>query len=109
MLNNEINANVKKWYLENFSDDEVGQTLNDNATFFGVAVTLLAHKDVYDYLGEHSDSIVRERVFEKLSEIVKCYYDEIYYLWLDGETTNDKRLTNIIKKIKKLIRENHKC
>ncbi len=101
MPNNDINANVKKWYIKNFSDDEVGQTLNEDATFFGAAITLIARKDIYDYLGDQSDSIVRERVFEKLSELLKCDYDLIYKLWLNSETTNESYEfpADVIKKL----------
>ena len=44
---------------------------------------LLANKDVYDAFGA-GDSVIRERIFEKLSEILNVDYDDIYELWLNN-------------------------
>ncbi len=89
MSNNGINTNVKKWYLENFSDD-VGQTLNENATFFGVVVALITRKSIFDYLGV-DDSLVCGRVCEKLPELLECDYSDICYLWFRNNPKNARK------------------
>lgn len=77
-----LRTNIKNWYSENFADDELGEVMNENVTFEGLFETLKSNNDVYGYLGV-SDSIIRERVFEKLSEVLNCDYDYIYKLWMN--------------------------
>jgi len=44
---------------------------------------LFTSNDVYGYIGV-GDSIIRERLFEKLSEILNTPYDYVYKLWLNN-------------------------
>ena len=70
--------NIKKWYLETFNDDE-GLKINENANFNDMDYYEIRH--IYDYLNVE-DSIIRERVFEKLAQLVGATYQEIYDIWL---------------------------
>ena len=81
----ELNLSIKDWYVKTFPNDEIGYTLS-NATFEDLN-NLLESKtgDVYTLLGKYSDTVVRERCFAKLSEILKTSYDSIYYKWLNLE------------------------
>jgi hypothetical protein len=81
MIVNE-NTNIKEWYMEEYPDDEVGATLNDDITFEGLFETLDSYGDVYEYLGGAADSVVRERCFAKLAEIMQVDYSYIYEQWL---------------------------
>jgi hypothetical protein len=71
--------NIKKWYLDTYKDDE-GLKINDNCNFNDMDHYEVRH--IYDYLGVE-DSIVRERVFEKLASLLNYKYSEIYDIWLD--------------------------
>jgi hypothetical protein len=71
--------NIKKWYLETFNDDE-GLKINENANFNDMDYYEIRH--IYDYLNVE-DSIVRERVFEKLASLLNINYDEIYNIWVN--------------------------
>ena len=73
---------IKEWYQGNFPDDEVGEKLNGEASFtdFFVAV---ATGTVYKTMGV-GDSLVRERLFERLSEILGKPYAYVYDIWLAG-------------------------
>jgi energy-converting hydrogenase A subunit M len=71
--------NIKKWYLETFNDDE-GLKINENANFNDMDYYEIRH--IYDYLNVE-DSIVRERVFEKLASLLNINYDEIYDIWVN--------------------------
>ena len=71
--------NIKKWYLENFNDD-LGLKINENANFNDIDYYEIRH--IYDYLGNDIDSIIRERVFEKLASLLNISYNEIYDIWL---------------------------
>lgn len=77
------NMNIKNWYVRKFPKDELGHELNNKITFKGLFKALDNYKDVYEFLGV-GDSIIRERVFEKLAEIMNVEYDYIYKRWLKG-------------------------
>jgi hypothetical protein len=62
--------NMREYYLENFPTDEMGIEINENATFEGLFRVLDNYEDVYEYIGV-GDSVIRERVFSRLSEYDK--------------------------------------
>lgn len=96
---------VKDWYIEAFPSDDLGQMLPDTigqshgeffkydieedpdyanapitfATYFTV---LDNYGDVYDLMGNAADSVVRERIFSQLADIIGESYDYIYDQWL---------------------------
>lgn len=72
---------IREFYLEAFPTDELGLEIDPTATFGGVYQTLESYGDVYGYMGV-SDSLIRERIFERLATILECTYDEIYSQWL---------------------------
>jgi len=75
--------NIKEFYLSEYPTDELGVELIETATFVGLLDVLHNNtKDVYDYIGV-GDSLVRERVFARLAEILEMPYDYIYNLWLN--------------------------
>ena len=79
-----MNRNVKIWYISEFPNDaEMGVTLNNLTTFQDVCHCLLTRGDVYLCIGGDADTIVRERVFKKLAEILKRSYTFVYNLWLN--------------------------
>jgi hypothetical protein len=73
--------NIKEFYLNTYSTDELGVEINETATFIGLYHALITGNDPYEYIGV-SDSVVRERCFEKLAEIIGTSYDYVYDLWL---------------------------
>lgn len=58
----------------------MGEDIDSEATFEGLFHVLDRYGDVYEYIGV-VDSLVRERVFEKLAEIMQVTYDEVYDQW----------------------------
>ena len=64
---------VKNWYIKNYPTDDLGKEINDNINFWSLYTLLFQRYNVYSIL-EVSDSVVRERVFEKLSEILGVDY-----------------------------------
>ena len=73
---------LREYYTNEFSDDELGQEINPTATFSGLLLRVFTGQSVYDYIGVE-DSIVRERLFEKLAEDAHTDYQSIYYTWLN--------------------------
>jgi len=74
---------IKAFYMKEYPKDELGQEIDAAATFNGLFSAMDRYKDVYQYIGVN-DSIVRERVFEKLASIAGVEYDYIYKQWLKG-------------------------
>jgi len=73
--------NIKQYYTEHFPSDKLGNEIKSDITFLGLRNILYGNLDVYEYIGG-GDSIVRERLFEKLSEYIDQDYSFIYDLWL---------------------------
>jgi hypothetical protein len=77
------NINVKNWYVETYPTDELGQDINPEIEFTNVLNTLDNYSDIYDLIGV-GDSIIRERLFQKLSQITGQTYTEIYDKWREA-------------------------
>jgi len=70
--------NIKNYYLKAFPLDDLGEEINANATFNGLLENITKP---YSYIGVE-DSIVRERVFDKLATLKGVPYSDIYNLWI---------------------------
>lgn len=75
---------IKEWYVKEYPTDELGVEINSEITFYDLFVVLDTYKSVYEALNVW-DSIVRERVFGKLAEVMKVDYDYVYEQWLKGD------------------------
>jgi hypothetical protein len=76
-------SHIKAWYAKNFESDELGSEIKVGITFKQLFKCLDERRCVYDFLGVH-DSVVRERVFGELAQVMKCDYKYIYAQWLLG-------------------------
>lgn len=76
-------TSIKEWYIREYPTDELGEEMNEKITFEDLFYVLDNRKSVYDNLGAF-DSIIRERVFSKLAEIMQVDYDYIYNQWLNA-------------------------
>lgn len=77
-----LNVSIKEWYKENYSQDELGDCLS-NFSFKDLNNLLNSGKgDVYTIIG-YTDSVVRERCFERLAEITEQDYEIIYNKWIN--------------------------
>ena len=75
------NSKIKEWYLKEYSTDNLGEEIKDDITFYDIFYALDNYKDIYEVIGV-GDSIIRERIFGKLAEIMKVDYNYIYNQWL---------------------------
>lgn len=82
-----LDITIRSWYIEKYPTDDVGKTLSKTTTFLELNNLLNSGKgkDVYELLGRDADSIVRERCFQKLSELTEQTYENIYNKWLNTE------------------------
>ena len=90
MKNWDLDSRVRDWYVSNFPADEAGKDLNSDLTFWTL-YNALGFVDIYEILGGDADSVIRERVFQGLADMLGCDYDLIYYMWL-GEWLEVKRI-----------------
>lgn len=74
---------IRDWYKDAYPTDEWAiDSLNRLATFQDAFECLSVGFNFYTFLGV-SDSLVRERVFEQLSELMGCEYGYICDRWLN--------------------------
>ena len=72
---------IREFYVAKYPSDDMGDGINPTATFAGLLNQLIVGGDVYAYLYVY-DSIIRERLFEKLAEELEVSYEYVYNLWL---------------------------
>jgi hypothetical protein len=72
---------LREFYMTNFPTDELGEELNETPTFAGLLHQLFVSGDVYRYIGV-DDSVIRERLFERLAEEIGEDYNYVYNLWI---------------------------
>lgn len=83
-MNKNLDLFIKDWYLTEYPTDTVGEDLNPQVSFRDLFDGMCKHEEAYEIMGD-VDSLVRERVFEKLAQLTDKSYDEIYDLWLEAE------------------------
>ena len=76
-----MNTKVRDWYIANFPTDDCGKRIRGSITFKDVYERLKTGECIYSFLGVY-DSMVREIVFDRLSEVMNVDYDDIYNLWI---------------------------
>lgn len=87
MENTRLNEDttLRDYYMSEFPEDDMGQEIHPDATFMGLFEALDNYEDVYEYIfGDPmgGDSLVRERIFAGLAEVMKVDYEYIYDQWL---------------------------
>jgi hypothetical protein len=89
---------IKDWYIKNHPTDDLGEELNDDVTFEDLWNGLHNKTEVYSIMGV-GDSVIRERLFERLSEIYGVDYNVIYKKWLGVDEYANGGGVDEIKKI----------
>ena len=74
-------TNIKNWYTKNYPTDDLGKEINSERNFWQLWTMMSQGYNPYEFLDVY-DSVVRERVMEKLSEILGVDYDVVYKTWL---------------------------
>lgn len=83
-MNVTAKTRIKEWYVKEYPNDELGVKINNKITFYDLFIVLDTYKDVYEALNV-GDSIIRERAFSKLAEIMHVDYDYVYEQWLKAD------------------------
>ena len=79
---------IRDWYMKTYPTDELGKELDRNSTFEDVWTAINNGTEIYSVFGV-GDSLIRERIFEKLSKIYKVDYNYVYKKWLDTDYYSD--------------------
>ena len=74
-------TNVKNWYVKTYPDDGMGHDIDENITFKDLYFDL---PNFYNNVAAE-DTVIRERIFEKLAEITETSYNKIYNKWIQGQ------------------------
>jgi len=75
---------IRKFYMEYYPTDEMGYDISSDATWIGFLNCINTGKDIYEYIGVY-DSMVRERLFDGIANLIGVPYSEIYYKWLNTD------------------------
>ena len=73
---------VKDDYVQDYPTDDLGKEINENLNYLQLFNGLLNGEDIYEMM-EIEDSLIRERVLERLAYLMGIDYQIIYYLWLN--------------------------
>lgn len=79
----DLNSDISAWYAAEFSDDEMKDEIYTGVSFQRL-YDMLSSNDLYSIIGI-DDTVVRERCFSKLAELMQVDYSVIYEKWLDAE------------------------
>lgn len=85
----ELNSTVKGWYVSAYPEDDLGRDLPPTKRFADYVNALTNGESIDDLMGAAYDSVIRERIFEKLSQILDVDYSAIYDTWLRIEENEE--------------------
>lgn len=68
-------------YKEKYPTDDLGNDINPDITFRDLFSGLVNKLDAYELIGVY-DSMIRERLFSDLAELLNVPYDYVYKLWV---------------------------
>ena len=74
--------NIREYYVNKYPTDELGAGINPRANFESLWIVIRGGL-FYEYIGVF-DSIIRERIFERFSELTGHDYETIYQEWLNA-------------------------
>lgn len=95
----DLSMEIKPWYKEEHKEDgDFWKDIKDGVTFQDVQNALDKGEDVYEVFGV-GDSVVRENIFQKLSELRNVDYDVIYNEWLHGGEQISEEELNALKQV----------
>lgn len=88
---------IKTWYEKSYpSDKETVEKMSEFATFGQLEIDIkngAFGRETYSKTYGEYDSLVRERMFQKLAEMNNVGYDVVYDAWLHAEDKPEKTIT----------------
>lgn len=74
---------LREYYIKSYPSDPIGKEINRDITFVDLFECLDNYEDVYILINVY-DSLVRERLFNKLAEMMCVDYNYIYNQWIQS-------------------------
>mgnify|MGYP003652403687 CR=1 FL=1 len=74
---------LRKYYIQSYPSDKLGEDINKDITFVNLFECLDNYQDVYSLINVY-DSLVRERLFDKLADIIGVDYKYVYNQWIQS-------------------------
>ena len=98
------NTLVKEWFKDNYPNDNIFESMNDETTFDDIFKTLDRNKNVYSIIFNDGtmDSIVRDIVFGELANIMDVDVD---YIFEQYEKCDNNCLSGLTEEQTKLLYE----
>lgn len=93
------NTEIRSWYMAKFPTDDLGKQIRPKLTFAKVWAEMKKGSDYYSMMP--GDSVMRERVFDGISDAYKIPYDTVYDTWLNAGKTPAKVKEAILNKAEK--------
>jgi hypothetical protein len=81
--NDGMDQELREWYKKEYKTDPLGDEL-PTITFAEVLAQFFNELDKFEEECCADDSIVRERIFKKLTELCGVKYNNFYDFWLKG-------------------------
>ena len=72
---------VRTWYKDHYPDDPMGDDIEGRLKWADVLERMRQGEGFYDIIGV-GDSVIRERCFEHLAQMMGVPYEVIYRIWL---------------------------
>ena len=90
---------IKDWYHETYPTDPCWEDMHDENNFLDLYNCLNNGNEVYYCLfnGTGMDSLVRERCFQQLAELMHCEYGVVYDQWLHGAEIRKERIAEAVR------------
>lgn len=88
---NPMDEPIKPVYIALYPDDPDAHNINDRATFRDMMKALRAQIDIYFIIGEHCDTVIRERLFTALAHRSGKTNEWIFNCWILGPVVANKR------------------
>ena len=82
-----LDSNVQEWYRNEYPSDDLGENINAYMTFEDVKDSLPTGM-FYEMIGD-CDTVIRERVFKALADILSVGYGVVYDSWMDRKTIDE--------------------
>lgn len=80
---------LKDYYTRVYYSDDEGDLMNDDSDFYDLFDALENRIDIYSVIGKFCDSIVRERLFQRLAKIMHVDYGYVYDEWIGKSYRDD--------------------
>ena len=78
----DLNSCVRDFYLMEYPTDDMGPSLLPDVTLKDVVNCINSGNDLYDTVGQSMDTVIRERIFSKVAELLDVDYLSVYHKWL---------------------------